>query len=220
MTAIRAGSRRALAVLTLAGAVVAAPGAFAARINVTVVTAAGAPVADVAVVAEPLNGQAPHKRTHARIEQRDREFEPYLTIVQKDTAVEFPNRDKIKHHVYSFSPAKMFELKLYSGKPAAPVLFDKTGAVALGCNIHDWMEAHVLVVDTPWFGKTGDDGAVALRDLPAGQYRLRVWHPRQRAEVAAESIELTTKGTLQRSIVIEVAERVHRPRSAIGSDEY
>jgi hypothetical protein len=90
--------------------------------------------------------------------------------------VHFPNRDTVRHHVYSFSPAKNFELKLYTGTPANPVLFDKPGVVVLGCNIHDNMAAWVLVVETPYFGKTNSAGDVVLPNVPAGNYRLRTWH--------------------------------------------
>jgi hypothetical protein len=79
--------------------------------------------------------------------------------------------------VYSFSPAKKFEIKLYVGTPAAPVVFDKPGIAVLGCNIHDTMAAWVVVVETPHFGLTGADGRVSLAAVPAGSYRLRTWHP-------------------------------------------
>jgi hypothetical protein len=80
--------------------------------------------------------------------------------------------------VYSFSPAKKFELRLYKGTPAAPVVFDQPGLVTLGCNIHDWMVAYVDVVATPYFAQADEAGRVALAALPSGTYRLEVWHPR------------------------------------------
>lgn len=166
--------------------------AQAAAIEVGVQRPAGAPVEDAAVVLESLAGRVPAPKQTARIEQVDREFTPYLSIVQQGTSVRFPNRDRIKHHVYSFSPAKTFEIKLYVGQPSRPVVFDKPGEVVLGCNIHDWMEAHVLVVDTPWFGKTDAAGRVRLDGVPAGRYRVRVWHPRQKAAAAAQSVTLGT----------------------------
>ena len=100
-----------------------------------------------------------------------------LIGIQAGTLVTFPNSDNTLHHVYSFSPAKTFELPLYSGKRAPPVLFDTPGIVTLGCNIHDWMVAHVVVLDSPWHARSGDDGGVLLR-APPGEYMLRVWHER------------------------------------------
>jgi hypothetical protein len=104
-----------------------------------------------------------------------RSFDPLVTVVPVGTAVSFPNRDRVRHHVYSFSPVKKFEIKLYVGTPAAPVVFDQPGIAVLGCNIHDQMNAWVVVVPTPWYGKTGADGTLRLNPAP-GTYRLRFWH--------------------------------------------
>lgn len=178
--------------------------AAAAQVEVRVRLPAGIPVEDAAVVIEPLSGHVPLTRQKARIEQFDREFVPYLSIVQRGAAVQFPNRDRIKHHVYSFSPAKIFEIKLYAGQPAKPVVFDQSGEVVLGCNIHDWMQAHVLVVDTPWFGKTGMDGISSIGGMPAGRYRLRVWHPRQKL-AAAEQVVTIGAATVRTEFTLALA---------------
>lgn len=148
----------------------------------------GQPVADAVVYATPRGGRpapppgAPTERV--AMDQRNREFMPYVLAVQTGTPVYFPNSDNIRHHVYSFSPAKTFELPLYQGTPAAPVVFDKPGAVALGCNIHDWMVGYIYVVDTPWFAKTADNGNAGLA-LPGGEYDIRVWHPRLKGSADA-----------------------------------
>jgi plastocyanin len=110
------------------------------------------------------------------IEQKDKQFNPLVTVVQTGTSVNFPNHDKVRHHVYSFSPAKKFELKLYSGVPASPVLFDKPGTVVLGCNIHDSMLAFMYVVDTAYFAKTDSNGIAKLSNVPEGKYQLKIWH--------------------------------------------
>lgn len=157
----------------LAGPVLAS----AASLSVDVTDAAGAPLADAVVFAEPASGQAAPKSNHgAEIEQRKRRFNPLVTVIQTGTEINFPNNDSVKHHVYSFSPAKVFDLPLYSGKAAAPQLFDKPGTVVLGCNIHDQMIAYVEVVDTPFFGKTDASGKIKLDGLPPGKYRLKAWH--------------------------------------------
>jgi len=200
----------------LACALEAAAASFAAVVR----TPAGKPVEDAAVVLDPVAGKVPPAKARTAIEQRDREFVPYLTIVQKGTAVDFPNRDKLKHHVYSFSPAKTFELKLYSGKPAAPVVFDKVGEVALGCNIHDWMEAHVLVVDTPWFAKTGADGVARIQRAPAGAYQLRLWHPRQKSAAAPQRIEVSASRPKPVELALDVAPRKLRPKPPADPGSY
>lgn len=193
--------------------------ASAAGLTATVRSAAGAPVADAAIVLEPVSGTAPQVRGHVTIEQREREFVPYLTIVQKGTAIDFPNRDSFKHHVYSFSPAKVFEIKLYAGKPANPVVFDKVGAVALGCNIHDWMEAYALVVDSPWFAKTGADGGARIDAVPAGAYRLRLWHPRQKTAAADVGVELGAAGR-HLDLTLDVTPRLTPPKPPLDAGGY
>lgn len=189
---------------------------FEARVH----SPAGAPIEDVAVVLEPVSGRVPQLKAQASIEQRDREFVPYLSIVQKGAAVNFPNRDTLKHHVYSFSPAKPFEIKLYAGQPAQPVVFDKAGEVALGCNIHDWMEAHVLVVDSPWFGKTGADGIVRIAQVPAGRYRLRTWHPRQKMAATAQEVVIGATPARRAELALDVAPREPHHKPPVDSGSY
>ncbi len=137
----------------------------------------------------------------ARIEQVRKSFMPYVSVVQTGAAIQFPNNDTVRHHVYSFSPAKVFELKLYTGTPARPVVFDKAGVVVLGCNIHDRMVAYVVVADTPWFGVSGMDGVATVADVPPGEYTLQIWHPRRlgqpdlpsrRIRVASDALDTLT----------------------------
>lgn len=150
---------------------------FAATLEVDVKDAQGNALTDAAIYAEPLAGALPSRPRPAEIEQKNRKFMPLMTVVQTGSEIAFPNNDTVRHHVYSFSPAKPFELKLYSGTPGNPVLFDKPGTVVIGCNIHDRMVAYIQVVNTPFFGKTGDTGKVRIADLPAGKYKLKAWHP-------------------------------------------
>ena len=112
------------------------------------------------------------------MDQIDQEFVPRVKPVLVGSSVYFPNKDNIRHQVYSFSPAKQFELPLYAGTPAKPVVFDKPGVVVLGCNIHDWMIAYIYVSESPYFAKTGTDGSAQLKELSPRQYTVRVWHPR------------------------------------------
>jgi len=138
------------------------------------------------------------------MDQQNKAFVPHVLVVPVGTPVMFPNRDNIRHHVYSFSPAKRFELPLYIGTPAAPVVFDKPGVVVLGCNIHDWMVGYIYVSATPYFAKTGEDGRARLGDVPAGAYEARVWHPRMRAEPdkSGKSITIATGDPDQLEFVV------------------
>jgi plastocyanin len=154
----------------------------------------GAPVSDAVVYAQGGNAPArTNKQAVIVIDQRNKQFIPYVTAVQVGTSILFPNRDNIRHHVYSLSPAKRFELPLYAGVPSAPVFFDKEGFVTLGCNIHDWMIAYVAVVATPYFRVTGTGGQVAWRDLPAGKYLIEAWHPLLKGEPAqsAQTVDIS-----------------------------
>ncbi|MBV8658128.1 MAG: methylamine utilization protein [Burkholderiales bacterium] len=185
---------------------------LAAGIDVHVSDANGKPLADAAVYAEPVNGKVPKGKLATIIDQVDKEFVPLVTVMQTGTAVRFPNKDNIRHHVYSFSPAKVFDLKLYSGTPAEPVVFDKPGQVVLGCNIHDWMIAYALVVDTPWFEKTGADGLAHLPELPPGDYTLKVWHPYQLADAAPVRLKSAAGAETQFKFQIKLAPPPARSR--------
>lgn len=150
----------------------------AGTLAVSVTDAAGNPLADAVVLLEPAAGKTPVKPLpDAEISQARRQFQPRVTVITVGTKVSFPNFDTVRHHVYSFSAAKTFELKLYAGVPAAPIVFDRPGLAVLGCNIHDRMAAWVVVAETPWFAQSGSDGSARIADAPAGAYRLSVWHP-------------------------------------------
>ena len=144
----------------------------------------GAPVAEAVVWVTPIGSKIPQKLMPATVAHQNKQFVPYVTAVQVGTTINLPNLDDVKHHAYSFSPAKKFELPLYAGTPDAPLLFDKPGIVTIGCNIHDWMTAYVCVVETPFFAISGADGRVQLRNLPAGAYRAEVWQPRLKGQPA------------------------------------
>ncbi|SNS83804.1 Plastocyanin [Noviherbaspirillum humi] len=178
------------------------------------VTGAGGGVEDAAVVLEPLAAASGARHAAARavnIEQRGREFLPHVSVVRTGTPIDFPNNDSVKHHVYSFSPAKVFEIKLYAGKPNQPVVFDKPGEIVIGCNIHDWMEAHVLVTDSPYFAKSAAGGRAAIANVPAGRYRLQLWHPRQTARIAAREVVIGD-GVTRVSLALDVKPREVKPR--------
>src|SRR6478609_843446 len=168
---------------------------LAGSLEVIVKDDKGGPGSDAVAYAVGAASAAPKK--HAVVDQRDKQFVPYVTAIQVGTAVSFPNSDNIRHHVYSFSPAKKFELPLYSGVPAQPVVFDKVGFVTLGCNIHDWMVAYVAVLPTPYFGVTGSNGRITLKDLPPGGYLVTVWHPLLKGspDQLGQQLSLTSKDT-------------------------
>lgn len=177
-------------------------------LQVTVRDDKGRPVPDAVVFLEsPEASRAVRPMSGPEMGQKDKHFVPDVLAVTRGTSVQFPNRDTVRHHVYSFSPAKRFELKLYIGTPANPVTFDQPGVVVLGCNIHDDMIGWILVLDTPYFSASASTGVARLADVPEGTYRLRVWHSQlpvgtpaldlpQRVEGAAVAAAVTLKGLM------------------------
>jgi plastocyanin len=197
------------ALLILAGLLLSGEPAFGADLSVIVKNAAGQPVQDAVVTLTPASGvgKAPVKFDGPmRMSQHDLQFDPFVLIVPVGADVAFPNLDKVRHHVYSFSPAKRFELKLYSHDATRSVHFDKPGVVALGCNIHDAMAAFIDVVDTPYAGKTGPDGEVTIHDAPSGQAMLQVWQPYLRAagNSVSRSITVPADGVGRAAVQVDV----------------
>lgn len=150
--------------------------------SITLLDAEQSPVKDGVVVFKPLfdiSDLAPQESESsqpAAMKQINKQFEPHVLVVQKNTEVIFPNADNVFHHVYSFSPTKQFELKLYKEFTAEPLFFEQAGIVDIGCNIHDWMLGYIVIADSPYFVKTADDGNAGI-SLPAGKYSVEFWHP-------------------------------------------
>ena len=164
-----------------AGLALTAPIA-AATLTVRVVDSAGRPVKDAVVTFYPSAGaRTPRPGAHYVISQQNLQFHPFVTIVPVGADISFPNFDNTKHHVYSFSPAKRFELKLFAKDQSRTVHFDKAGVVALGCNIHDQMSAFIVVTDSAWTARTNAQGLVQFGDAPNAPGRVAVWHPYLRA---------------------------------------
>jgi plastocyanin len=154
-----------------------ASSAGASGIAVQVQDATGKVLPDTVIYVELEGGGSPAgKPGTAQIEQKGLKFMPLVTVVQTGATINFPNNDKVRHHIYSFSPAHKFDQKLYSGQAAVPQVFDKPGTVVLGCNIHDKMIAYVKIVDTPYFAKTDGAGAARIELPAAGKYVVKAWH--------------------------------------------
>ncbi len=151
----------------------------AADLSLSVVDRHGQGLGEVVVTASPESGAAKPAGGpgHAVMDQMNRAFVPGVLAVAVGTSVDFPNNDSVSHQVYSFSPAKRFQLPLYKGKSHDPVLFDKPGLVVLGCNIHDQMVGYIYVTDAPYFGTTQADGTLKLKGLAPGKYKVTFWSP-------------------------------------------
>ncbi|SEI10371.1 Plastocyanin [Rheinheimera pacifica] len=186
--------------LLLAAAFLLPPVALAAKLEVQVQNSIGQPMAGAVVFLESAAASAAVTPVAtAQIIQRDTTFIPEVLVIPRGSAVTFPNKDTVRHHVYSFSAIKPFELKLYVGTPTDPVVFEQSGVAALGCNIHDQMIAWVVVLDTPYYSHTNNDGLAVLSNVPPGDYTLRVWHKTllSEADVAKQPLSLSSKTPLQ-----------------------
>jgi plastocyanin len=184
----------------------AAP-SFAATLTVTLKTPGGQPVKDAVVTIATPGAHDPLKVDGPlRMAQQNLQFDPFVLIVPVGADVAFPNLDKVRHHVYSFSPTKRFEIKLYGHDETRTEHFDKAGAVALGCNIHDHMIGFIRVVDTPYAAKTNAAGVAVLHDAPAGRLEIKVWQPYLKApdNEVAESVTAPAQGEVAANFTIDV----------------
>jgi plastocyanin len=162
------------------------------------------PVEDAVVyLMSPLTPKMPVREPNSRIDQVNKMFVPAVSVVQTGTRITFPNKDNIRHQVYSFSKAKKFEIKLYADTPAKPVLFDQPGYVVMGCNIHDNMIAHMLVVDTPYFGLSDKRGVAQIVDVPPGDYSLIAWYY-MRPDMDAGVKPLSLKTDQTQALIIKI----------------
>ena len=189
--------------LGLAALCLATPAA-AGDVTVDVRDTAGRPVRDAVVMIRPAGGVpagTPMKMSWPMVmAQQDIAFTPYVLIVPLGSAVSFPNKDKVRHHVYSFSTPKRFELKLYGKDESRSVTFDKPGAVSIGCNIHDSMIAYIYVTETPFAGKSNEAGVALVRGAPAGGAQMMVWHPDLKSRVPVGRA-LPVAGAAQRAAI-------------------
>lgn len=190
----------ALFALCLAGT------AQAADLTVVIRDGNGRPVEDAVVIADASGRPAPAAGRFV-INQRNMQFVPYVLVIPVGSTVEFGNLDPYRHHVYSFSPAKKFELKLFGQGETRPVRFERPGLVSIGCNIHDAMQAFIQVVDTPFARKSDETGRVRLRGVPASVRQVRVYHPLLRAP----GNQMTVAVDASRDATVPVTVRLRRP---------
>jgi hypothetical protein len=180
----------------------------------------GAPVADAVVFVPETPGVkgSPPPEPYI-LDQVNKEFVPHVLPIVVGGLVRFPNRDNIHHHVYSFSQAKKFELQLYKGEPTEPVLFDSIGVVKVGCNIHDWMSAIILVLPNAHFARTDAKGEAQLRELPdVPGLKLQVFHERLRgsSDDTARALDADAGSPAPMSWQLNLKPERRKERSAFG----
>lgn len=187
-------------------------GVLGANIDLVIQDQHGQPLPNAVV---ELYKAAKHERTSlpvAVMDQVDKAFFPDLLVVQKGQQVNFPNSDNIRHHVYSFSQAKPFQLKLYSGQPKEPVTFDQQGVVVLGCNIHDSMVGYIYVANSEHVYKTNNMGKLTL-DITSLPTTLSVWHALQTAPLENKKMITINNNEL----LIQIDTSTPAPRNTFGN---
>lgn len=186
----------ALRLCSMAVALASPMVARAATVAIDVRGFDGKPLAGAVVTVETPKAPPVTVRGPYMIEQRGIAFQPHVLIVPVGATVGFPNRDRVRHHVYSFSKTKTFALKLYGQEESRTVVFDRPGVVPLGCNIHDSMSGFVFVTATPFAAVTDQAGHVSMTGVPAGGGTVRVWHPSIRApgSIASQPIDVAATG--------------------------
>ena len=180
---------------------------MAGRLNVNIRDISGNPVADTVVYLIPdiANESDIERPDKFEVDQKNKEFHPFVSVVPAGTTIYFPNRDGIGHHVYSFSPAKKFELPLSEAEITVPIVFDTEGVVTIGCNIHDWMAAYIYVVNSPYYDTTGKNGSVTFDELPADTYSLNIWHPGMtQSDAMEQTISIGSEPEVQHEIAIKL----------------
>jgi plastocyanin len=210
------GARAASAACLLAGS--GPPALSAEALRLAIVDAAGAAAPGVVLYLQGSAGESAREGTpHAQIDQRNRAFVPAYIVVQKGTPVEFPNNDSVRHHVYSFAPSNAFEVALYKGVPARPVVFQHAGVVTLGCNIHDQMLGYIVVVETPYFGITAADGTLAMAGVRPGHYTIMAWSPRLGPDTVHEAGSLDVSGAETGPIRVRLGQKLKAAGPAANS---
>ncbi|THD58574.1 methylamine utilization protein [Phenylobacterium sp.] len=198
----------------VATALVFAGQAAAADLTVTVKGEDGSPLVDAVVLVHTAGGAGAAGPIHYSwpnvMTQQNISFNPYVLIVPVGSTVAFPNKDKVRHHVYSFSAAKKFELKLYGQQEERTVTFDKAGIVPLGCNIHDSMIGYIYVADTPFAAKTNAAGEAVIHGLPGVAGTLSVWHPDMKAKAAVDKPLAATATDMAVSLELKPVSMRHK----------
>jgi plastocyanin len=150
---------------------------------------------DSVVYIEEVKGNFKAPEEHARMDQVELVFIPHVLVVLKGTTVDYLNSDDIAHNVFSPDDvADKMNLGTWLKGEVRSYTFNKIGIAAMLCNVHPEMEAYVVVVQNPYFAKTDDEGNYEIKDVPPGEYTLKVWNKKYRAE--DEKIKIKSGETL------------------------
>lgn len=186
------------------------PASLMAQSEIKVIDQNGNPVSE-AVISLPGTEVSVSEQTLV-MDQVNKQFLPQVLLIQQGQSVHFPNSDNIRHHVYSFSSAKPFEIKLYSGSSTDPVRFDKSGLVVLGCNIHDNMIGYIYVADNELAQISNNKGLVTFNQdlLPKN---VQVWHAKLSNSSSKRKLFVLEKKNTEGDWLLQI-NLIAKPKSA------
>lgn len=193
---------RLLLTLIISSSVIAAPALSQTRLMI--VDQNNAPLSNAVIeysrasILEPTDITQNDDKVYI-MDQVNKQFEPHVLIIPEDSLVSFPNSDDIRHHVYSFSEPKVFELKLYAGKPKKPIRFNQSGLVVMGCNIHDSMVGYIYVSSHDNTYMSNEKGEILLPHTLPANTQVNVWHPESATGVSKHVNFLISQSMLDKS---------------------
>lgn len=195
--------------LAACAAIPSSQAAGPASLELTIKQANGLPIRDAVVMVYPGAGGASGPIRFGwkyDMAQANITFTPGTLVVPAGATVRFPNHDKVRHSIYSFSKAAKIDIQLYGRDETRAHTFTVPGGVSLGCKIHDTMRGYIKVVDTPYAAKSDHNGQVRIAQLPGGAATVSIWHPAVRSRTAEhqEAITLTAGQATSRAVSIEL----------------
>lgn len=186
----------------------------AADLQVVVLDKDSQPV-EGAVVALSLSAKASPQSAPSKpriVSQKQEAFDPIVTVLKRGEQIIFRNDDAVRHHVYSFSDAKKFDVVDEPGQQSDPITFGKDGVVVIGCNIHDHMIAYAYVTSAPLTARTNASGKAVFANVDTNGATVAVWHPRlKNPEEFVNQPVNATAGTLSFAVGL-LPERKHSKR--------
>lgn len=164
----------------------------------------------------------PAATRHAEMLQKNKTFTPHVLAITVGTVVDFPNRDFIFHNAFSNYNGETFDIGLYPPHTSKAIAFTRAGVVRVFCNIHPAMSAVIVVLKSLYYSVSDRSGAVQIANVPAGSYRLRVFHERateQTLEALTKTIEVTAEGLQLPAISVSESGYLELPhKNKFGKD--
>lgn len=189
------------------------------KVTINVLNSKQAPLQNMVVYLEPLEHSVNIKNdVTLEVGQKNKSFIPYISVMQLGSLVKFNNKDNITHHIYSPVGDNKFSVKIRSGQQIIKDTFNQVGEVSMGCNIHDWMSGYMLIVDTPYFAQTDNNGNATLSIEKTGRYNVVVWHPQMNE--ADNKITKTIHLDAHSKIIMQLSEPMDEIPTQQNEDDF